>query len=162
MQLYTDALTAYPGQADLLYARSLVAVPLGLVTQAEEDLRAVLAQKPDDPQALNALGYTLVDRTERYHEGFELIRRAFERNPDDPAVIDSMGWAHYRLGELNAATGYLEQAYQLDPAAEIGAHLIEVLWMVGRKEEASEILRDALKQHPQNEVLHRTKERLGL
>lgn len=161
-EVYTMGLLDHPSQLDLLYARALTWAQLRDVTAAEADLRAVLAEKPEQPLALNALGYTLVDLTDRDQEGLELIQRAYAQSPDDPAIIDSMGWAHYQLGDYQQAQEYLEQAYQLDPAGEIAAHLVEVLWKLGERERARAVFAEALVQHPEDETLLRTKERLGL
>ena len=109
---------------------------------------------------LNALGYTLVDMTERYQEGFELIQRAYELDPDSPAIIDSMGWALYRLQRLDEAREMLLQAYALDQDSEIAAHLIEVLWRLGERDEAQRILTEALQRKPDSRVLHDVRERL--
>lgn len=161
-QVYERAVQAFPGQPDLLYARALTAVKLGRIEQAEEDLRAILRDDPDNAQAKNALGYTLVDSTDRIEEGFALIKEAYEAMPDDPAVIDSMGWAKYRLGELDEALIYLREAHGLSSEAEIAYHLALVLIEAGREEEAGEVVLDALALHPEDERLLTLKQRLGL
>ncbi|KAB7623784.1 tetratricopeptide repeat protein [Alkalilimnicola sp. S0819] len=155
-----QALERHPGEPDLLYSRALMAAEAGDVARAEEDLRAVLAGNPDNARALNALGYTLVDLTERVEEGFALIRRAYQGAPDDPAVIDSMGWAHYRMGELEQALDYLSRAYELYPDQEVGAHLGEVLWQLGRREEARAIWRAVLERDSASPAVRETMERL--
>lgn len=157
---YTAALAQHPKERDLLYARALTAALLGRVAEAEADFRAILAEQPDHAQALNALGYTLVDRTDRYQEGYELIKKAFELRPDDPAVIDSMGWAAYRLGRLQEARDYLEQAHRLSDEAEIAAHLVEVLWRLDERQAALKLLDEALKKAPTDKLLLETKKRL--
>ncbi len=153
LELSTRALEAHPGNRDLLYARALLAEKLGRIDMVERDLHEILEQNPDDPHALNALGYTLADRTERHREALGYIRKAYERRPDDPAVIDSMGWVHYRLGHYAKAVKYLRRALELSGDPEIAAHLGEVLWVRGEHRAAMEVWRRALKETPDSEVL---------
>lgn len=160
MAVYNEALGRHPGDTDLIYGRALVAVQQGDVTTAERDLRYLLDREPDNAHALNALGYTLVDATDRQEEGFELIRRAYAMEPDNAAIIDSMGWAHYRMGELQEAEDYLQRAYELMPDAEVAAHLGEVLWAMGHRDEARRVWRDALERSPDDPVLIETMQRL--
>ncbi len=159
--LYNRALTEYPGNLDLLYARALLAVYESDVEQAERDLRRILDEEPEHAHALNALGYTLVDMTDRIGEGYELIRKAYEQEPDNAAILDSMGWALYRLGRNQEALDYLQRAYEMMPDAEIGAHLGEVLWAEGRREEAREVWREAGELEPDHPVLEETLDRLA-
>ncbi|MCP1672951.1 tetratricopeptide (TPR) repeat protein [Natronocella acetinitrilica] len=159
MRVYDRALIEHPGDLDLLYARALVAVYSQDVDQAEADLRRVLESEPDHAHALNALGYTLVDLTDRTQEGYELIRRAYEQEPQNAAILDSMGWALYRLGRHDEALEYLRRAYELMPDAEIGAHLGEVLWVEGRRDEARDVWREASDLEPDHPVLRETLER---
>lgn len=110
--------------------------------------------------ALNALGYTLADRTTRYGEARELILKAHKLNPDDPAILDSMGWINYRQGKLADAERYLRQALQRYPDHEVAAHLGEVLWAQGRQGDARAIWREYLDKQPDSDVLRRTIKRL--
>ena len=126
----------------------------------ERHLRKILAQEPDNAIALNALGYTLADRTNRLAEAKKLIYHAFEQEPDDPAILDSMGWVEYRLGNHRQALVWLRKAYAQIKDAEIAAHLGEVLWMSGRKEEALAILNEAQERQPNAEILQSTLDRL--
>ena len=160
MALYTRALGEYPDDADLLYARGLLAESLDRLDLAEADLRRILAGDPENAQALNALGYTLADRTDRYAEAHELIRRAYAQRPDDAAVIDSMGWVLYRLGKLDEAVEYLRRAYELVQDPEIAAHLGEVLWANGQKEAARQIWEEGRKADPKDATLMETLKRL--
>ncbi|MES1943337.1 hypothetical protein PC39_04422 [Salinisphaera sp. PC39] len=161
LALYEEALSRYPGDADLLYARSLVWERLGDIDRAEADLRAVLSQEPGDPRALNALGYMLSNHSRRYEEARRYIEQALEADPDNPVIIDSMGWIHYRLGNLDKALDYLERAYARLPDPEVAAHLGEVLWKLGRKEEARRVWSDAEAEDPDHPVLRETLERLA-
>lgn len=147
------ALDAIPADKDLLYARALIEEKLGLVELTERDLRLVLQQEPENAQALNALGYTLADRTERYDEALELIQRALTLKPDDPFILDSMGWVQYRLGNNEEAIKYLKQALSVRNDAEISAHLGEVLWVTGDHKQARTIWNEALENTPDSEIL---------
>jgi tetratricopeptide (TPR) repeat protein len=119
----------------------------------EGDLRKILEQQPDHPQALNALGYTLADRTDRHQEAYELIKRALELAPGDFYILDSMGWVLYRLGRMDEAIKYLQEAMALRPDPEIAAHLGEVLWVTGNKDAAREVWDTALKATPDDTSL---------
>ena len=153
VEVYTAALERFPGNAELLYARAMVAERLDRIDRLEADLRRILADDPDNTQALNALGYTLADRTERYQEAYEFIQKAYEQAPDDPAVIDSMGWVLYRLGRNEEALKHLRKAYGLRPDGEIAAHLVELLWQTGREDEARRLAEEAVEQFPDHELL---------
>lgn len=159
-QIYGDALQQYPNDIRLLYARAMYRIGLDDVAGLEADLRAILAVDPDNPQALNALGYTLTDRTERHAEALGYIEKALKAQPDDPAFIDSMGWVQYRLGKHDEALVHLRRAYQLAPDGEVAAHLGEVLWVAGHHEEARVHWRDALKRWPENRPLIESVRRL--
>ncbi|MGF1525665.1 MAG: tetratricopeptide repeat protein [Candidatus Competibacterales bacterium] len=117
------------------------------------DLRTILELDPDNGHALNALGYTLTDRTDRHQEALGYIERAYALLPNDAAVVDSMGWVHYRLGNLDKALTYLRRAYDLDPDPEIGAHLSEVLWYLGKRDEARTLWQRAVEASPDSEHL---------
>lgn len=161
IELYSDALTIFIDNADLLYARAMTAERIGRIDVLEEDLRNVLAKDPDNIQALNALGYTLADRTDRVAEARDYILRAFEKSPNDPAIIDSMGWVLYRLGRHDEAIGHLRRALELLQDGEIAAHLGEVLWVSGNRDEARRIWNQALEYAPDHQVLQQAIERFG-
>lgn len=154
-------LVLHPNDKELLYARALAAEKLDRLDILEQDLRAILAVDPKNGQALNALGYTLADRTDRHQEALAYIEQALAVLPDDAAVLDSMGWVQYRLGNHAKALEYLRRAYQANPDAEIAAHLSEVLWVTGQREEARRIWREALKKNPDSSHLLELKEKLG-
>ena len=157
--VYTAGLEIEPDNEDLLYARALVLDTLGQYSAAERDMRKILATDPDNARTLNALGYTLADRTDRYEEALTYISRAYEQKPDDPAVIDSMGWVQFRLGNLAEARRYLDRAWEMTHDAEIGAHLGEVMWAQGEHDAARRIWQESKETAPDDpvllEVLHR-------
>jgi len=156
----SEGLARYPDAADLLYDRAMAAERLDKLDVLEADLRRVIQLRPDDAQAYNALGYTLVDRTDRLAEAVVLLDKALALAPDDPFILDSVGWAQYRSGNLARAQEFLERAYKVRPDPEIAAHLGEVLWARGLREEAGALWQTSLKTNPQNEVLLETLRRL--
>jgi len=160
-QVYDEALVQFPDNIELLYARAMNAEGMGRLDLLERDLNAILKQDPDNVQALNALGYTLADRTNRYREAYDLVRRAYEQRPDDPAIIDSMGWVYFRLGRLEEAEQYLRRALDKHFDAEIAAHLGEVLWVRGRRDEARQVWQDALRRAPDHTLLQQVIERFS-
>ena len=135
---------------DLLYARAMAAEKIGRLDILEEDLRTILKSEPDHAQALNALGYTLADATDRHAEAYELIKKALELRPTDFYILDSMGWVLYRLGRLDEAIEYLRKALNIRQDPEIAAHLGEVLWVRGEREQAKEVWETALQQTPED------------
>lgn len=156
--LLNEALQSLPGRQELLYTRALVAEHLDRLDVLEQDLNEILKQNPDDVNALNALGYTLADKTNRYSEAQRLLNHALELKPDDAAVLDSYGWLQYRLGNTETALDYLRRAYAKNPDPEIAVHLGEVLWTAGRRAEAKAIWRQAVKKDADNEHVKRMME----
>ena len=155
-----EGLKRFPESPDLLYDRAMAAEKIDRLDVLESDLRRVMVLRPDDAQAYNALGYTLADRTNRLPEALVLIERALTLAPEDPFILDSMGWAQFRSGNLPRAQDYLERAFKLRPDPEIAAHLGEVLWVRGQRDEAGRVWQSSLQTHPQNEVLLETLRRL--
>lgn len=151
-----SGLDLYPDQIDLLYARSLASEQLGDFSQTEQDLRAILAVDKNNSAALNALGYSLLNNTTRYQEGYELIQSALDLAPGDPSILDSLGWAYYRLGDLDKALAILHKVYQQVKDPEIAAHLGEVLWEAGDGETAKMVWLQAQRENPNNAVLNAT------
>ena len=160
-KVLTAALAEHPDSTDLLYDSAMVAEKLDKVDESEATLKRLVALKPDDAQALNALGYTLVDRTTRVDEGYTLIEKALKLSPDDPFILDSMGWALYRMGHYDDALAYLQRALAGRPDAEIAAHFGEVLWAKGDRDRARTVWQSALKTTPDNPVLLDTVRRLS-
>ena len=157
-----ETLVYLPDNLELLYARALVAAELGKVDITEKDLRVVIAQQPDHANALNALGYTLADQTDRYQEAKELIGKALTLRPNDGHILDSMGWVLYRLKDFEASIEFLEKAYEASPEAEVAAHLGEVLWESGEREKASAVFLKSFEAESNNPILNKVIERYGI
>ncbi len=149
-----------PNDADLLYDLAMAAEKLNRVDETERLLRRVIALKPDNANAYNALGYSLADRSIRLPEARQLIRKAVELSPNDPFIADSLGWVEFRLGNMAEAQRILEGAYKTRPDPEIGAHLGEVLWAQGQRDRALSIWREASMADAENETLQATLRRL--
>jgi tetratricopeptide (TPR) repeat protein len=158
----SEALADDVDNNDLLYARALAAEKIDRLDVLETDLTKIIADDPDNGHALNALGYTLADRTDRYTEALAYLEKAIALLPDDAAVLDSMGWVKYRLQQYDEALKYLRRAYEVNDDAEIVSHLIEVLWESGQQDEARKLLQKALKKDPENDYLMKLKERIKL
>jgi len=159
--LYSEALAGFPNNVELLYGRAMTAESLHRLSILEDDLRQILTQNPNNDVVLNALGYTLTDRTDRHQEALQLIEKALSIKPGDAFYLDSLGWVYYRLGDLEAAERYLKQAVDIQNDAEFLAHLGEVLWQQDKQTEAKKVWQQGLKQAPDNELLNETMRRFG-
>ena len=155
-----QALQKEPDQPELLYDFALTAEKLERYDVLEENLRKLIQVRPDHAHAYNALGYSFAERNLRLPEARKLIEKALELAPEDYFIIDSLGWVQYREGNLKAAAETLRRAYGGRPDAEIGAHLGEVLWVMGQRDEARRIWDESLKAGPDNETLLKTIRRL--
>jgi len=156
----TQALRRQPDDSDLMYEQAMMAEKLERPDEMERLLRRVIELKPTNAHAHNALGYSLADRRQRLPEARTLIQRALELAPGDPFITDSLGWVEFRMGNREEALRHLEAAWRARPDAEIGAHLGEVLWSLGRKDDARRIWREARGKDANNEVLRETLKRL--
>ncbi len=152
-ELLDNALKSQPEQPELLYESALLAEKLGRHDVLEANLRKLIRLKPDHAHAYNALGYSFAERNQRLAEAEQLIVKALQLSPEDPFIIDSMGWVLYRKGDVEDALTQLQRAYAIRPDPEIAAHLGEVLWALGRRDEAKKTWQEALKANPGNEVL---------
>jgi tetratricopeptide (TPR) repeat protein len=149
-----------PADLEWLYEKAMMAEKLDRLVEMEQLLRQLITLKPDHHHAYNALGYSLADRNMRLTEAKELIQKALEFAPNDPFISDSLGWVEFRLGRHAEALKILQAAYKQRPDAEIAAHLGEVLWVMGQREQATKIWRDALVSEPDHESLLETLKRL--
>ncbi|UYC11304.1 tetratricopeptide repeat protein [Xanthomonas sp. CFBP 8445] len=161
LQVFERGLAAYPDDNALLYARGLSWERRDRIDRAEADLRKILVTEPENVAALNALGYTLADRTKRYREALQLIDRARTADPDNAAIIDSYGWVLYRLGKTQEALVQLRRAWSLVKDPEIAAHIGQVLWEQGKREEANKYFDEARKLDPDNRALRRALEQVA-
>ena len=152
---------------DILYQRALVyADLLHQPDKAIADLRRYLKLNPNSAAGMNALGYTmLISRQSGISdtdEAFKLIQTAYNLDPESPAINDSMGWAYYRKGDAQTALPYLQYAFGRYPDSEVAAHLGEVLWQLGQKEEAKKVWFDSLAKGGDVAVLKKTMRRFGV
>ncbi len=168
-RLYRDAyrvqaelVALLPDDADLLYDQAMLADKAGQPDEMERLLRALMASKPQYHHAYNALGYSLAERGVRLAEAKQLILKALEFAPADPFITDSLGWVEFRMGNIAQARQHLETAYKARPDAEIGAHLGEVLWTLGDREQALRIWAESQRAAPDNDTLKETLTRLGV
>jgi tetratricopeptide (TPR) repeat protein len=137
--LLSAALLEMPDEKDLLYTRALIAEHLGKIDVLETDLKKILLKDPNNAEALNALGYTLLNDSSRYKDAEKYLQRAIKLQPDEPAIMDSFGWLQFKLGNYSQAVKYLQAAYEKLNSGEIAAHLCEVLWEMGRKVDAQKL-----------------------
>lgn len=158
--LLNEGLKKLPDYPELLYDRALAADKLGKFNILEQDLHKLIKLKPDNAHAYNALGYSYAERGAHLPEALKLIKKAVELSPEDPYIMDSLGWVYYRMGNFAEGLNYLNLAFAARPDPEIAAHLGEVLWVQGAKDDAKNIWRSALEKDPVNEVLLETLQRL--
>ncbi len=158
----SSALAAEPEDTNLRYTRAMLAERLGDMALLEQDLRRIIDQNPDHAEALNALGYSLANKTDRLDEAEPLIERAIELQPDNPAIIDSLGWLYFRQGKLNEAGPLLLDAWNRMNDHEIAAHLGEWYWVTGDTESARDIWAQGLDMTPDSDVINETLLRLGV
>jgi len=149
-----------PGNTKILYARALLAEKLGKLQVLEDDLQYILEKNPNDANALNALGYTLADKTVRYEEAKMYLDKAIAIKPNEPIIMDSYGWLLFKMNQLDEALNYLQAAYDRQPQAEIASHLVEVLWKLQKTEQAKAVLSKALAKNPDDKLLLDVKSRL--
>lgn len=160
-ELLSRASEALPESNVLHYRKALLAETLGNWKTTEAELKKLLQKEPENPQYLNALGYTLLTRTKRIDEAMGYIESAYEKTENDPAIIDSLGWGHFMKGELEQASYFLKKAWSILPDAEIAAHYGESLWQQRHYDEAIEIWKTALTTSPNTPLLLDTIKRLS-
>ncbi|PXX90200.1 hypothetical protein DIT71_11890 [Marinobacter vulgaris] len=156
-----EALADYPDNIRIRYARAMLLDSQGEPEQAEDDLRRIIDQQPQNAVALNALGYIITTRSDRYAEARDYIERALAIDPENPAILDSMGWVLYKQGQNEEALDYLSRAWEAYADPEVAAHLGEVLWKTGEQEQARIIWEEGFEQDPDHPILIETVERLS-
>ncbi len=159
--LLREGLRLYPDDLSLRYAQALLYQEQGRLRRAATALEAIVADMPDDAGLLNALGYLLTDSLDRHEEAYDYIEQALTLDPDNAAIIDSMGWVLFHLGDYDAALEHLERAFELFPDPEVAAHIVDVYWAMGRKDEARSLLERELASHPDSSYLIDVSERIG-
>ena len=167
LERYDEALTSYdkmvefrPDEESVALGRAELLLRMDRIDESVEQYRKAAKRWPDSALSLNALGYTLADRTEEYKEAEKLIRKALKLDPESPAIIDSLGWVLYRLGQHEAALVELEKAYELLDDPEVASHIVEVLFALNRNDEALEFLANAEEKSPESSLLRDVRERL--
>jgi tetratricopeptide (TPR) repeat protein len=150
----------YPDSVELRYATASVYEEQGQISAALRELALVVKARPNDPAAMNALGFTLADHMKSLSRARKLVERAHAAAPRNPAILDSLGWVHFRQGSASEALPYLRAAYADDRDGDIAAHLGEVLWQLGQQEEAQRIWSEASAIEPENPLLKSTRHRL--
>jgi tetratricopeptide (TPR) repeat protein len=158
-ELLDQVIDANSSNVDLLYFRAMTGQKFDRLDILERDLKQIIQLEPENADALNALGYTLTDQTERHEEALELIERALAIKPNEAAFIDSLGWVHYRLQNFELAIQHLRRALELFTNDEVAAHLGEALWAIGDTVEAKKVWDEALKIAPDSEILQRVIEK---
>ena len=161
-ELLSKAVLQFPEDPDLLYDQAMAAEKLHRFEEMERILRQVIVLDPDNPNAYNALGYSLADRKIKLDEAQHLIAHADALHPGDPYIIDSLGWAAYRMGRVEEATRLLKSAFDSRADPEIAAHLGEVLWSQGQTDEAKRIWHMGWEREHDNETLQETLKRFGV
>ncbi len=160
LEAANKALEAYPDNIRIRYARAMLLDSMDQPEQAEADLRMIIEEQPQNAVALNALGYIITTRSDRYAEARDYIQRALEIDPENPAILDSMGWVLYQLGQTEEALKYLSRAWEAFADPEVAAHFGEVLWQTGEQEQARVIWEEGFEQDPDHPILTETVERL--
>ncbi|TAN07889.1 MAG: tetratricopeptide repeat protein [Rhodanobacteraceae bacterium] len=158
---YDRGLQALPGDPVLIYDRGIEEANAGNTDAALADFRKVLAQNPDNVDAMNALGFTLADADRDLPEAAKLLRKALAAKPDTAAIMDSWGWLQYRLGNLDEAEAYLRRAWGRQQDPDIGVHLGEVLWKLGQHQHAQEVFAKVRKLDPHNQALLKAERKLN-
>ena len=151
---YINRVIAYrPESQNPLLRKADMLLRMDHVDDAVEVYRYTARKWPEDATVLNALGYTLADRTTEYKEAEKLIKKALKLQPDSAAIMDSYGWVLYRLGEFEEALHELRRAYEILEDPEVAAHIVEVLWKMDRADESMEHLVEAEERWPESPLL---------
>jgi Flp pilus assembly protein TadD len=167
LERYDEALDLYgkyvkyrPDDESALLGRAELLLRMGRLDDSIAQYRAAAERWPESAMSLNALGYTLADRTDDYREAEKLIRKALEYDPESPAIIDSLGWVLFKQGEYEAALVELQRAYERLDDHEVAAHIVETLVALDRRDEALAVLVDAESRHTDSSLLQDVRDRL--
>ena len=153
LELMTLALERQPQSWRIRFARATVLEQMGRWPEAEADLKAALAQAPDEPELLNYLGYSWIDRGVHLDEAISMVERAVAVEPESAAMIDSVGWGYYRKGDYKKAQIHLEKAVEMMPGnPEVNDHLGDLYWRMGRRLEAEFQWRRVLTLEPDDKI----------
>ena len=159
LALFDKAIEYRPDNEGLVLGRSDLLLRIGRIDEGVSGYRNAVKRWPDSAMSLNALGYTLADRTEEFKEAEKLIRKALAMEPDSAAIIDSLGWVLFKLGKYDAALAELQRAYERMPDHEVASHVVDVLFALERNDEALEFLETAEKKDPDSELLKEVRDR---
>ena len=160
-RILSRALNTYPDDTSLRYAQALIYQEQGRLRRAVTALESLVNDHPDDAGLLNALGYLLTDEMDRHAEARDYLQKALATEPNNPAIIDSMGWVLFKLGHYEEALAYLERAFEMFPDPEVAAHIVDVQWALGNVDQAQELLRESLEEHPNSPHLQELDQRLA-
>jgi tetratricopeptide (TPR) repeat protein len=160
LALLSAASQSYPHHPTLEYERATMLERAGQTRESVQAFEVLLAERPNDPTVLNALGYTLADHRQQLPRAEKLIRQALDATPDSPAALDSLGWVRLQRGDTHGAAGILEHAYNVGQDPDIAAHWVEALWLSGSQSQAKKVLSDALARHPESAALEATRHKL--
>jgi Flp pilus assembly protein TadD len=160
LDLYDKVVEYRPDSESVVLGKAELLLRMDKVDEAIREYRRAVKRWPDSAMSLNALGYTLADRTTKYREAARLIEKALDLEPESAAIIDSWGWVLYRQGEHEQALAELKRAYESLKDPEVAAHIVEVLWKLERLDEAKKVLEDAEVLFPENELLENIRERV--
>ena len=159
-EILSKALAENSNQKEYLYARALIAEHLGKLDVVEGDLNKILAIEPDNVETLNALGYSLLNNPSRYVDAEKFLKKALSLSPNEAVIIDSYGWLQFKLGNFSGALNYLQQAYDKQKEPEIAAHLAEVMWVSGKRDEAEKLVSRLIRENPADEYLKDVEKRI--
>ena len=159
-EILSKALSENSSQKEFLYARALIAERLGHLDVVESDLKKILVLEPDNVESLNALGYSLLTNPGRYADAERYLKKALSLSPNEAVIIDSYGWLQFKLGNFSSALNYLQQAYDKQKETEIAAHLVEVMWASGKRDEGERLLSRLIRENPTDEYLKDVEKRM--
>ncbi|MDZ7644757.1 MAG: tetratricopeptide repeat protein [Woeseiaceae bacterium] len=160
LEIYDRVASYRPDSESVVLGRAEVLLRLGRADAAVAAYREAVERWPESAMALNALGYTLTYHDDDYDEAARLIRKALKKEPGSAAIIDSHGWVLFRLGKHEEALAELERAWAMIRDPEIGAHIVEVLWELGRCDEARAMMKEAEELDPDHPTLQDVRERV--